>query len=125
MKTASDPRHLQREKAVKKLFSHSFKKTTGGRRPADPVFLNLKKIDNVIRRAAPEWPIEQINRLDLAVLRLAVYELVIAPREPPRVVIDEAVELAKKFGSEKSPGFVNGVLGTVFQEKEGGQKKQG
>lgn len=74
------------------------------------------KIDKIISKAAPEWPIKQINRIDLAILRLAIFELIIAPSEPSKAVIDEAIELAKSFGSEKSPGFINGVLGTVLKD---------
>ena len=77
---------------------------------------NIAKIDQVIVDCAPEWPLEQINRLDLAVLRLAIFELVIAEKEPPKVIIDEAVELAKEFGGESSPSFVNGVLGTTLKK---------
>jgi len=65
--------------------------------------------------AAPEWPLEQINKIDLAILRLAIWELTIKQKEPPKVIIDEAIELGKTYGSEKSSSFINGVLGTVFK----------
>ena len=79
----------------------------------------LKKIDvidNEITKAAPEWPIEKINKVDLAVLRLAVWELS-NTKNPKKAVIDEAVELAREYGSEKSPAFVNGVLGTIMKNE--------
>lgn len=117
MKTPRDPRHIRREKAIKALFSFSFEKEKIDNPLALAVADKLKKIDQIIAQAAPEWPIKQINRVDLAILRLAVFELIIEPSQPPKVVIDEAVELAKKYGSEKSPGFVNGVLGTVLNQK--------
>jgi N utilization substance protein B len=74
-----------------------------------------EKIDKAISHCAPEWPIAQINRIDLAILRLAIFELIIERREPPKAIIDEAIELAKKYGSEKSASFVNGVLGSVLK----------
>jgi len=118
MKTALDPRHLKREKAIKKLFSHSFSQTKSKNQLVKKIVGKKKQIDKIIAKSAPEWPIEQINRIDLAILRLAVYELVVKSEEPPKVIIDEAVELAKKYGGEKSPSFVNGVLGTVYRSKK-------
>jgi len=119
LKTASDPRHLRREKAVKVLYSWGFSKDKKkiDDSLAKKVLASKEKIDKIISRCAPEWPISQINRIDLAILRLAVFELVIKPKEPPKVVIDEAIELAKKYGSEKSASFINGVLGSVLKEK--------
>ena len=75
------------------------------------------KIDNQIKKAAPAWPIDKLNRIDLAILRLSVYELLFTDT-PPKVVIDEAVEIAKEFGAESSPSFVNGVLGTILKGKK-------
>jgi N utilization substance protein B len=119
LKTALDPRHAKREQAIKTLYSWGFLEKKGPKNPlAKKVLASLKKIDKIIGRCAPEWPIAQINRIDLAILRLAVFELVIKPKEPPKVVIDEAIEIAKKYGSEKSPSFINGVLGSVLKEKE-------
>src|SRR5438132_987658 len=77
-----------------------------------------QEIDDIIRPVAPEWPIEQIARMDRAVLRIGVYELVFEKGVPPKVVINEAVELAKAFGGDNSSKFVNGVLGTVLRAKE-------
>lgn len=79
---------------------------------------NLKKIDNIITKAAPEWPLEQIAIVDRNVLRIGLYELVFGNRReaPPKVAINEAIELAKTFGGESSGKFINGVLGTVFRE---------
>ena len=67
---------------------------------------------------APEWPIEQIARMDRAVLHIGVYELLYDSSVPPKVVINEAVELAKAFGGDNSSKFINGVLGTVLRDKE-------
>lgn len=79
---------------------------------------NLARIDAIIEKAAPEWPIKQITAVDRAVLRLGLFELLFGSREevPPKVAINEAIELAKSFGGESSGRFVNGVLGTVYRE---------
>lgn len=79
---------------------------------------HIAEIDNVIEKAAPEWPISQITAVDRAVLRLGLYELLFGVHEevPPKVAINEAIELAKSFSGESSGKFVNGVLGTVYRE---------
>jgi len=124
MKTPLDPRHKRREKIIQELFAltfHSIKpKTEEGRQ----IVKSLAKIDAIIAKDAPEWPIEQINKIDLTILRLAIWELAIKPKEPPKVIIDEAIELAKTFGSENSPAFVNGVLGTVYKSLKKTQKNE-
>lgn len=79
---------------------------------------NQPAIDDIIRPVAPEWPIEQIARVDRVILRIGVYELQFTPDVPPKVAINEAVELAKAFGGENSSKFINGVLGTVLRQKE-------
>lgn len=76
---------------------------------------NCDAIDTMITETAPEWPLDQIPSVDRAVLRLGVYELLFLKDVPPRVVINEAVELAKSFGGDNSGKFVNGVLGTLFK----------
>jgi N utilization substance protein B len=78
-----------------------------------------KELDDIIRPVAPEWPIEQIARMDRIVLRMGVYELLFEEGTPPKVVINEAVELAKAFGGDNSSKFINGVLGTILRNKEG------
>lgn len=85
---------------------------------ADQVLKNKKKIDTQITASAPEWPLERINKIDLAVLRLAIFELIVQKTEPPKVIIDEAVELAKEFGSENSSSFINGVLGDIWKRND-------
>ncbi|HEX9921853.1 MAG TPA: transcription antitermination factor NusB [Anaerolineae bacterium] len=70
-------------------------------------------LDSIVGELAPEWPIEQIAAVDRNVLRVAIYELLFEPEIPPKVAINEAVELAKMFGGESSPRFVNGVLGSL------------
>lgn len=115
MKTATDPRHLRRREAVKVLFAETFARQPRPPELAVNVHKEQKKIDKLIARAAPEWPIDRLNKIDLVILRLAVYELEYE-KTPPKVVIDEAVELAKEYGSESSSSFINGVLGTIYKE---------
>lgn len=80
------------------------------------ILSQLPVIDEKITVAAPEWPIDKIARIDLAVLRNAIYELTRETPEPEKVVIDEAVELSKEFGNDKSSSFINGVLGTIVKK---------
>ena len=74
----------------------------------------VDQIDKIITKSAPEWPIDQLSLIDKSILRLSIFELCFGKDAPPKVVINEAVELAKQFGSENSSKFINGVLGTVF-----------
>ena len=76
---------------------------------------NWEEIDRVIGIFAPSWPISQMAVVDRNILRIAVYELLLDDNTPPKVVINEAVELAKSFGSDTSHKFVNGVLGSVME----------
>ncbi|MFN3301701.1 MAG: transcription antitermination factor NusB [Patescibacteria group bacterium] len=78
------------------------------------ILKNLKKIDEQIKKFAPEWPIKQISLIDRNVLRIGIFELLFS-ETPPKVAINEAIELAKTFGSETSGRFVNGVLGTIYE----------
>lgn len=104
MKTQTDPRHIKRARLVFKLFGQSF----------IPGFTT--PVDTFISAAAPEWPLGNINRVDLAILRVATDELMHS-ETPVKVVIDEAVEIAKKYGAENSASFINGVLGTILKNK--------
>jgi len=76
------------------------------------------ELDAKLQPIAPEWPIDQIARMDRVVLRIGLYELEYESDVPPKVVINEAVELAKAFGGDNSSKFINGVLGTVMRERE-------
>lgn len=134
MKKTNDPRHGARRLALMALFEWGFL----SRDPADctedligesdgsadedlcfdlveGVTRNIIAIDHIIENSAPDWPLEQVAKVDLSSLRIAVYELLIKKGTPPKVAIDEAVELAKEFGGETSGSFVNGVLGTVVK----------
>lgn len=83
------------------------------------------ELDKEIAICAPEWPIEQISAIDKSILEIAIYELLHANDIPPKVSINEAIELAKQFGNNNSGKFVNGVLGTVYQNhREHIEKKE-
>ncbi len=78
---------------------------------------HMKEINALIEKSAPDWPLEQITNVDRNVLRIGIFELMIAnaPDVPPKVAINEAIELAKTFGGPSSGKFVNGVLGTIYK----------
>ena len=140
-------RHLARSIAIQSLYEWDFKNYNTDSLPEivkrnikefgpglkDEEFVNnlingvishRKELDNIIEKAAPMWPLNQIDIIDRNVLRLGLYELIYENKEevPPKVAINEAIELAKSFGGKSSSKFINGVLGTVFRELE---KKDG
>ncbi|MFH1129286.1 MAG: transcription antitermination factor NusB [Patescibacteria group bacterium] len=87
---------------------------------AHGVLKHQAQIDEIIIKSAPEWPLAQITIVDRNVLRIGIYELLFGDKQqvPPKVAINEAIELAKGYGGESSGRFVNGVLGTIFREME-------
>lgn len=116
MKTSRDPRHIERQNIVKLLFAYSFH-TQDNTNPKVEIILSLQKdIDATIEDIAPEFPIEKLNKVDLAILRLGVYELMVEKQQPPKVIIDESIELAKEFGGDSSPAFINGALGKLLKK---------
>ena len=82
------------------------------------VLENLERIDRIIGTHAPAWPVRQLATVDRNLLRVAIYELEIDGDTPPKVAINEAVEIGKTFGSDTSFRFVNGVLGSVLAERQ-------
>lgn len=76
------------------------------------------EIDSIIQKAAPLWPLQQISPIDRNILRLAIWEILFDNKVPVKAAINEAVEIAKTFGSESSPKFVNGVLGTISAQAQ-------
>jgi N utilization substance protein B len=82
------------------------------------VLKNQPKIDKLIEKCAPEWPLDQVTIIDRNILRLGIFELIFGNYEevPPKVAINEAIELAKTYGGDSSGRFVNGVLGTIYRE---------
>lgn len=117
MKSSTDPRHQIRRQAIKELFAESFTSQKLQSPLTKEVIKKLKTIDKEIKEAAPTWPVLKLNKIDLAILRLAIFEFR-EKKTPLKVIIDEAIELAKEFGSENSSGFVNGVLGTIYKNYE-------
>lgn len=136
MKSKTDPRHAARELALSSIFCWLFSEQNGDEALelskellelnqqehqllddiASGVKNHINEIDKIIEQSAPEWPLDKIAKVDLVILRIAVYELVFSKKTPTRVAIDEAVELAKEYGNDTSPKFVNGVLGTVTEK---------
>jgi N utilization substance protein B len=139
MKKATDPRHLSRELALQTLFSKDFNNNR-----INTIDFNVEElsvideieayneelytsivigvrekkedIDNMITSFAPQWPISQMKLVDIQILRMAIYEGFIEKITPPKVAIDEAIELAKGFGGDSSSKFVNGVLGAIYEK---------
>jgi transcription antitermination protein NusB len=136
-------RHLGRIVAMQTLYEHDFREGDETRLELNPILQrNLDEfrssiddtnfvedvvegvhdhqtaIDAIIGPAAPEWPVEQIAKIDKVILRIGVYELMIKRDVPPKVAINEAVELAKTFGGENSSKFINGVLGTIYRNSD-------
>ena len=84
------------------------------RRMLTGIFANAAEIDKIIAEFAPGWPINQMAVVDRNILRMAIYEIILSQETPPRVAVNEAVELAKAFGGDSAPRFINGVLGSVM-----------
>ncbi len=101
---------------VFKEFSPKSDENSFAKELLDGVVKNHAEIDEIIVKHAPEWPIAQITVIDRNVLRLGIYEMMFLKETPPRVVINEAVEMGKSFGGDSSGKFVNGVLGALFKE---------
>lgn len=116
MKKVDDPRHLNRIKIMQSLFASSFHDKEKNINEKVKTIKSLsKKIDLLIEQSAPQFPVEKIAKIDTAILRLAIYELLFEKLTPPKVIIDEAIELAKEYGGDGSPGFINGVLGHLIK----------
>jgi len=124
----------KKEGTLAEIVEHNIREFAAGLE--DPTFIidlvrgviaHVPEIDKIIEKAAPQWPMDQIAMVDRNVLRLGLYELLFADRSevPPKVAINEAIELAKSFGGDSSGKFVNGVLGTVYREiGEPGKEEQ-
>ncbi len=114
-----DVRHQKRTTIIQELYAHSFVSHEDIKK-LDPktqeVLTHTKELNGKIHQFASKFPIDKIARVDVAILQLAIYELTIEKKEPPKVIINEAVELAKELGSDKSYAFINAVLGRVYGE---------
>ena len=137
-------RHLGRIIALQTLYEEDFRQSCGDKSVKiseilnrnierykktvdDTTFIKLlvkgvkaeqANLDTILQPIAPEWPLDQIARVDRIVLRIGAYELLNSPDTPPKVAINEAIELAKSFGGDNSSKFVNGVLGTVLRNQD-------
>jgi len=113
-----DPRHLTRIRTVQNLFALSFKNPKSKLPYKDDrtkkILKELDKIDLLIKRYAQKFPLEKIAKIDLAILRLSVYDLFFEKKIPPKVVINEAVELSKELGGDRSYAFINAILGKIY-----------
>lgn len=140
MKTKSDPRHQSRTLALQHLFALHFDDKNDAKsqdlaktaesaeldeydsklaqKLVDGVEEHTKEIDEYIETYAPQWPLEQIQKVDLEILRIALWEGFLSDTTPPKVAIDEAIEVAKEFGGETSAKFVNGVLGSIYEKEK-------
>ena len=121
----------ERQNSLKDIVEHNIKQFAPGL--DDPAFIfdlikgvndNMQKIDGIITETAPEWPLEQITVVDRNILRLGIFELLFAKQVPPKVAINEAVELGKAFGGESSGKFINGVLGTLYKNIPDSEKSE-
>lgn len=101
-----------------KEFAPSFNDEGFALHLVEGVLKNKEEIDDLIKKYATEWPIEQITIVDRNILRLGIYELKFDPEIPSKVAINEAIEVAKTYGGESSGKFVNGVLGAIYKEME-------
>lgn len=113
-----DKRHIHRRKIVQILYSNEIQKNNLLVKKNNFVNKILKKkndIDKIISQYATKFPLDKIPKIDLSILRLAIYELIYEKKNPYKVIIDEAVELAKEFGSQNSYSFINGVLGSFVK----------
>ncbi len=113
-----DRRHIRRQKIVQQLYSSTFshdQNHTEHHEKTDTILSMTEDLDKHITEFAKKYDVNNIAKVDLAILRLATYELLIEKTVPPKVIINEAVELAKELGGDKSPGFVNAILGKIFE----------
>lgn len=133
-----DPRHTSRKLALSSIFSWSFAEPDMEKNIkasaeileeegvsyddeltkflVDGVREHIDEIDKMVEECAPDWPLDKIAKIDLVILRIAIFEILFGKKTPVKVAIDEAVEIAKEFGNETSHKFINGVLGTVVEK---------
>lgn len=124
-----DIRHTKRLHIVQNLYALCFDADEKmrsiphkGELTTDEIMKNLKVIDQHIQDHAPKYPIEKVAKIDKSILRLATYELLFEKKEPVKVIINEAIELAKELGNDRSYAFVNAVLGSLNTESQESKK---
>jgi len=115
-----DKRHALRLKIVQELYASTYPDSLSHKKLSDrtkDILKYAEAIDVRVQEVAQKYTIDKIARVDMSILRHALYELTIEKKVPPKVIINEAVELAKELGSEKSPSFVNAVLGKIYDQE--------
>lgn len=120
MKSKNDPRHQKRIKLVQAIFAWNINRSSIPEE-ISPIIPQVSEIDQLIAQAAPKWPLDQINQVDLAILRYSVWELKNNHQIPSKVIIDEAIEIGKEFGNESSSSFINAVLGHILKNQHDSQ----
>ncbi|EKE21770.1 MAG: hypothetical protein ACD_7C00131G0002 [uncultured bacterium] len=111
-----DPRHKRRINIVQELYSVLFNKKTILSEKTKFILNHKNTIDEKIEKSAQKYVLSKISKVDFSILRLAIYELIIEKKEPPKVIINEAIELAKEMAGENSSSFINAVLGKIYKE---------
>jgi len=112
-----DVRHQKRTTIIQELYAHSFIPTGTVEKydkTTQEILKNSETLNHEIEKFASKFPIGKIARIDVAILQLSIYELMIEKKEPPKVIINEAVELAKELGSDRSFAFINAILGKIY-----------
>ena len=115
VKSKLDPRHKKRIHLFQELFAWESIKSTP-KTVIKPITDEILNIDSQIIKFAPKWPIDKINRVDLSILRLSIWEILFSENKTPsKVIIDEAIEIAKEYGNDSSSSFINAVLGSIIK----------
>lgn len=118
MKSKNDPRHQKRIKSIQSLYAWGITHQSDDNSLL-PIISDIKKIDELISSAAPKWPLDQVNKVELAILRYSIWEMTNKSDTPAKVIIDEAIEIGKEFGDAKSSPFINAVLGNILKKING------
>lgn len=116
MQVSTDPRHLKRQEYLQILFQWDFRHHKVHDPYVEKIVENMSTIDETIQKQATMWKIDEMAKIDVAILRLAVWELLFE-KTPKKTAIDEAIELAKEYGNEKSASFISGVLGRIYDTR--------
>lgn len=116
MQVSTDPRHIKRQEYLQILFQWDFRHHEVQNPVVKKIIENISAVDAAIQKQATLWKIDEMAKIDVAILRLAVWELLFE-KTPKKTAIDEAIELAKEYGNEKSASFISGVLGRIYDTR--------
>lgn len=129
MKTNEDPRHQRRIRLFQLLYGTQFSEQVRNSLPSDieqtieRIESNKEKIHSIVDVYATKFSSSRMSKIDLAILTLAVFEMLFEKKEPYKVIADEAIEIAKEFGSSHSPQFVSGIVGKIISDAKNEQLK--